>query len=124
MIWLSSFFPMRGGVIMSDIEFKFVGFNPDEQFRDLIKSMAENLHLSSPSKSGMRWVIEKGKGAVHASCRIASQAGTFVAETFSENPVHAIRHVEEKIKQQLTQWREVRFRSEVSSAMFDDHIAS
>jgi hypothetical protein len=50
----------------------------------------------------MKLAIEKGKGAIQAYCRIASQAGIFVADAVSDSPIRAVQQIEQKIKDQKT----------------------
>lgn len=92
-----------------DVFFEFEGFDPGYEIKNFVSSIAEKLHLSAPSDSALKFVLRKSKGAVRASCKIASQAGTFVAEAMSDNPIHAVTKVEKKIRQQLEQWLRSRF---------------
>ena len=62
-----------------------------------------------PSDASMKLAIKKGKKAVAASCRIVPQAGTFVAEAISENPIRAIELLEMKMRIQLHSWKSHRF---------------
>lgn len=94
------------------LQLEFSGFNPEYELRDAIESIAEKLHLSSPSDSAMKVAIQKGKGVVQASCRIASHAGTFMADAVSDSPLRAIQKLDEKIRQQLEGWRRRRFANE------------
>ena len=94
-----------------NVEFEFMGFNPDYEIRTFISSVAEKLHLNSPSDAAMKLAIQKGKGVIKASCRIASHSGTFVAEAVSKNPVRAVQQIERKIKKQLDQWKAWRFQN-------------
>ncbi len=93
----------------SDLQFEFMGFNPDEKIKNFVSRVAEALHYSAPSDSAMKLVIEKSKNAIRASCRIASQAGTFVADSISDNPVRAVQQIERKIRKELDDWKMRRF---------------
>ena len=90
------------------VQFEFLGFDPEYEMKKVISSMAEKLYLNSPSDSAMKVALKKGKDVIQASCRIVSQAGTFVAETVSDTPVKAIHKIEEKINQQLDEWKRIR----------------
>ena len=61
----------------NSIKLEFMGFDPKYKIKTFIAHVAEKLHLNSPSDSAMKMVIEKGRGAVKASCQIASKAGTY-----------------------------------------------
>lgn len=94
------------------VQFEFVGFDPEYEVRNFISTVAEKLHLSSPSDSAIKVAMRLSKGVVQASCRIASHAGTFVADAISDNPIKAIKKVEEKIAEQLESWKSRRFLSD------------
>lgn len=93
----------------NDFQFEFMGFDPDEKTKNFVSRIAESLHYSSPSDSALRLVVEKSKGAIRASCRIASQAGTFVADSVGDNPVRAVQQIENQIGKQLDNWKVRRF---------------
>lgn len=93
----------------SHMHFKFKGFRPDDQIRKFVSTVAERLYFSAPSDSTMKLVVEQGKSAVRASCRIASQAGTFVADAMSDSPARAVQQIEGKIRDQLDGWKRRRF---------------
>lgn len=100
--------------MMNDVKFEFIGFHPDDNIRNLIAAVAEKLHFHAPSDSAIKLVFKKTKNVLHASCRIGSQAGTFLADAVCENPVQGIRLVEAKIKSQLDQWKRKRFKMKSS----------
>ena len=93
----------------NNLQFEFKGFDPEYELRKLITNVAERLQMSSPSDSVVRVAMIKGKDAIEASCRIASNAGTFVADVVSENPINAILNIEHKIGAQLESWKLNRF---------------
>jgi hypothetical protein len=99
-----------------DVKLEIMGFDSAAEIKDVAWTVAENLHLSSPSDSALKLAIRKGKGAVEASCRIASQVGIFVAETVCENPIRAVQEIEGKIKAQLDSWKRHRFANDVRSS--------
>ena len=92
-----------------NVQFEFIGFDPSYEVRAFVSNFAEKIYLNSPSDAAIKLAIEKGKGAVKASCRIASQAGTFIAETLSDSPVRAVQQIEQKINHQLNNWKAWRF---------------
>lgn len=93
----------------NDLQFEFMGFNPDDKIKKFVSRVAEALHYSAPSDSAMKLVLEKSKNAIRASCRIASQAGTFVADSISDNPIRAVQQIERKIRKELDAWKMRRF---------------
>ena len=95
--------------MFNDIHFEYAGFRPDLDTRRFIATIAENLHISAPSDSITKFAFQVGKDAVRASCRIVSQAGTFVADTISDNPIRAVQQLEEKINDQINHWKTHRF---------------
>lgn len=97
------------------VQFEFEGFDPGHEVKNFISTVAEKLHLSSPSDSAIKIAMGVSRGAVKASCRIISHAGTFIAEAISENPIKAIKTVEDKISEQLDSWKHRRFLSEQSN---------
>lgn len=97
--------------MINDVQFEFLGFNPDERVKEFVSNIADRLHLSAPSDSGLKLVIEKSKDAIRASCLIASQAGVFVADAVSDSPIQALRQIEAKISRQLDRWKKHRFES-------------
>lgn len=98
----------------NDLQFEFMGFNPDDKIKNFVSRVAETLHYSAPSDSAMKLVVEKSKNAIRASCRIASQTGTFVADSISDNPIRAVQQIERKIRKELDQWKARRFERVVS----------
>ena len=103
--------------MFSDIQFEFLEFNPEQEMNDFLSAAAERIYASAPSDSAMKIAIKKGKDAVQASCRIVSQAGTFVAEAAGKNPFKAVLQIERKIRLQLDRWRDRRF-AECSGTKF------
>jgi ribosome-associated translation inhibitor RaiA len=93
----------------NDVHFEFMGLDPDYNLRAFVSLAAEKLHFSAPSDSAMKLVIRKGKDAFQASCRIASQTGTFVAEAMGESPIRAIQQLEQKVRTQVEEWKSRRF---------------
>src|SRR5690349_12603305 len=93
----------------SDMRFEFVDICPDEKMKSLVSKVAAKLQFSAPSDSTGKIVIQKTQGAIRASCRIASLAGNFVAETVSDTPSRAIDKLEKKIRAQLDLWKRRRF---------------
>ena len=91
--------------------FEFMGFDPDYEIRTFVSSVAEKLHLNSPSDAALRMAIQKGKGSIKASCQIVSRAGTFVAAAVSDSPIRAVQKLERKIKSQLDHWKAWRFQN-------------
>ena len=96
------------------VNFEFIGFDPEYEVRSFITSVADRLHSLAPSNSFMKVTMKKGKDAIEASCRIASQAGVFVAETVCNSPVTAIHQIESRIMQQLNEWKKYRFQDSQS----------
>ncbi len=94
------------------VQFEFIGFDPEYEVKSLISGIAEKLHLNSPSDSAIKVVMKLSRGATQASCHIASRAGTFVAEAIGDDPIKAIKRVEEKLGEQLDGWRKYRFLSD------------
>ncbi|MFN3455363.1 MAG: hypothetical protein ACK41T_10425 [Pseudobdellovibrio sp.] len=93
----------------NDLQFEFMGFNSDEKIKNFVSRVAEALHCSAHSDSAMKLMIEKSKNADRASCRIVSQAGTFVGDSISENPVKAMQQIEQKLRKELDDWNVRRF---------------
>jgi predicted ATP-dependent protease len=96
----------------NDMQLEFLNFEPGSDMKNLILGVAEKLHLAAPSDSAMKLALKKGKGIVQASCRIASQAGVFMAEAVSDSPVRAALQIEKKIRWQLEDWKQRRFSEE------------
>lgn len=98
----------------NDLQFEFVGFEPNEQIKSLVSRVAETLHYSAPSDSAMKLVVEKSKGAIRASCLIASQVGIFAADSVGDNPIRAVQQIENKVRKQLDSWKVRRFERDKS----------
>lgn len=92
-----------------NFECELKGFDPELEIKTFIATVADRLYFSAPSDSAVKLAIRKSQGVVKASCRIASQVGTFVAEATCENPICALRRLELRIKQQLDSWKRNRF---------------
>ena len=97
-------------MINENLEYEFMGFDPEYEIKTFIATVAHKLYFSAPSDSAIKLVVKKGQGMVKASCRIASQVGIFVAEASSENPICAIQQLEKRIKHQLDSWKMNRFK--------------
>lgn len=104
------------------VQFEFVGFDPEYEVRKFISTVVEKLDLSSPSDSTIKVAMKLSRGVVQASCRIASHAGTFVAEAIGDNPIRAIQKVEAKIAEQLERWKRRRFLSDRSQITFEERV--
>ena len=96
-------------MINENVEYEFMGFDPEYEIKSVIATIADKLYFSAPSDSAMKLAVKKSQGAIKASCRIASQVGTFVAEATGENPIRAIQRLEKRIKYQLDSWKMNRF---------------
>lgn len=114
---------LKGGAMRNDcVQFEFIGFDPEYEVRNFISTVAEKLQLSSPSDSAIKVAMKVSRGVVQASCRIASHAGTFMAEAISDNPIKAIKKVEEKIAEQLDGWKHRRFLNERSGLKTEELV--
>lgn len=91
------------------VNFEFIGIDPECEVRSFITSVADRLHSLAPSNSFMKVTIKKERGAIEASCKIASQAGEFVAEAVCNSPITAIHQIESSIMQQFNEWMKHRF---------------
>ncbi len=96
-------------MITDNVECEFLGFDPEYEIKILISQVVDKLYYSSPSDSGIKLALQKSQGFIKASCRIASQVGTFVAEVTGKNPITVIQALENKIKHQLDSWKLNRF---------------
>ena len=92
-----------------DVNFEFIGFDPDHEVRGFLALAADRFHSLAPSDSFMKVAMKKGGNAIEASCRIASKAGVFVADAVCSSPVATIHQIENKIRQQLDEWKRHRF---------------
>lgn len=93
----------------NDLQFEFMGFNPDERIKSFVSEVAQALHYSAPSDSTMKFVVEKSRNAIRASCRIVSQAGIFGVDSISDTTVGAVQQIERKMRKKLNQWKIRRF---------------
>lgn len=75
----------------------------------MIQNVADSIHWQSPSDACLKIVCEKTKEAIKASCRVVSQAGTFMAEVVSDCPEWGIKKLEKEIQKQLNVWKQNRF---------------
>lgn len=91
------------------VQYEFLDFDPDYEIKAFVSTVAEKLLLNSPSDAAIRLALQKYKGAIKASCRIASRAGTFIADAVSDNPIRAVQQIEREIKEQLDSWKDWRF---------------
>ncbi|MGE0762987.1 MAG: HPF/RaiA family ribosome-associated protein [Bdellovibrionales bacterium] len=104
------------------VQFEFVGFDPEYEVKSFISTVAERLHLRSPSDSAIKMAMKLSKGAVQASCRVVSHAGIFAAEAISDNPIKAIKKVEKKIADQLDRWKSRRFLNDESQITVEEYV--
>lgn len=88
-----------------NVQCEFMGFDPDHEIKSFIKSVADKISYLSPSDAALTLAVRNGKDAIQASCRVASQAGVFVAEAASKNPIRAVRKIEREISKQLDNWK-------------------
>lgn len=93
----------------TDVQLNFSGFDPDETLRVVVANVAERLYFIAPSDSAMKLVVEKSKDVIRVSCRIVSQAGTFVADAIGDNPFRTLQRIEKKMRFQLDVWKAKRF---------------
>lgn len=96
-------------MITENVEYEFMGFDPEHEVKNFIAQIAYKFYYSAPSDSGIKLAIQQSHGLVKASCRIASQVRPFVAEATEKNPILALRQLENKIKHQLDSWKMNRF---------------
>ncbi len=96
--------------MINDVQLEIKGLNPDFNTKKFISVVAEKINLSAPSDSIIKLVIDKSKKAIRASCRVVSQTGVFFADAVGENPIKAIQLVENKIRDQLDEWKTHRFK--------------
>jgi len=93
------------------VQYEFTNFEPEYDIRSFICIVSDRIHGLSPSDSVMKVAMKKVRDKFKASCRIASSAGTFFAETVSESPELAITEIDKKMRRQLRVWKMGRFRS-------------
>jgi hypothetical protein len=96
-------------MITENVEYEFMGFDPEHEVKSFIAQIADKFYYSAPSDSGIKLAVQKSHGLVKAWCRIASHVGPFVAEATGENPILALKRLENKIKHQLDSWKMNRF---------------
>ncbi len=94
-----------------NFQFEFKGFDPNRDVKALISNVAERLHHNAPSDSALKLALQSGRDAIRVSCRIVSRVGTFVAEAVGESPMRAVKKVEQKMRDQLDDWKALRFQS-------------
>lgn len=92
-----------------NIRFQIEGFSPSQEIRTIASVIAEKIHLSAPSDSALDLVVRKSRGAVFASCRIASKAGVFMAHAINDSAVMALKEMEGNVLAQLKDWLKTRF---------------
>lgn len=95
--------------MIDDIKLEFKGFKPNEKINNEVAHVTERLYLNSPSDSFIKLVFEKSKNKIHATCKIISQSGTFIADAINDNPIQIFRQIEEQIQKQIEDWRARRF---------------
>ena len=93
------------------VQYEFSNFEPGYDVRSFICIVSDRIHGLSPSDSVMKVVMKRVRDRIKASCRIASGAGTFFAETVCDSPELAIQEIEKKMRRQLKVWKSERFRS-------------
>jgi hypothetical protein len=64
-------------MINENVEYEFMGFDPEYEITTFIATVADKLYFSAPSDSAIKLAVKKSQGMVKASCRIASQLGGF-----------------------------------------------
>ena len=96
-------------MINENFEYEFTGFDPEYRIKKLVTTVGDKLYFSAPSDAFMKLAIRKSHGMIKASCRIASQVGTFFAEGTGGNAIRAIEQLEKRIKRQLDSWKKNRF---------------
>ena len=106
----------------NNLELKFVGFNPDDRFKNTISQVAEVLYSSAPSDSDLKLVVEKSKNTIRASGRIVSQTGIFVADCLGHTPIRAIQKLERKMRKQLDWWKLHRFKNNQREKTYSNAI--
>lgn len=92
-----------------NLQFEFLNFKPETEIKSFVAHIGEKLQMTSPSDSVITVALSKGKDLMQASCRIASKAGIFVADSVSECPINAIQKIESQIMGQLNSWKQTRF---------------
>ncbi len=96
-------------MITENVECEFIGFDPEYEIKNYVAKVIDKLYNSAPSDSGIKLAFQKSHQLMKATCRIASQVGTFVAEAKGINPILTIQSLENQIKDQLESWKSNRF---------------
>lgn len=89
--------------------FEFIGFEPTPALETFAKSRFGQIDGEAPSDSSARAQIQKTLDGFLAIAKIQSSVGTFVAETFAEDPHKAITALSRRIRSQLRLWKRSRF---------------
>jgi ribosome-associated translation inhibitor RaiA len=93
----------------NEIQYHFSGFTPDEDIKELVTSVVEDLHFSAPSDAVTSVVINKQKDSFRVSCRIVSREETFLAETNGDTLIASLKMTGKKIDHQIKLWKSRRF---------------
>jgi len=106
---------MKGGAMLChSIKYEYKDITPSYEEKNFIETLAENLHMSSPSDSAMKVVVQENGDYRRVSCQIVSFSQRFEADAISDCPKRAMQEVERQLMPQIDKWKELRFNKELN----------
>lgn len=98
----------------NDYIIEYEGFDPSSEVKTSLKILAEKLMSEAPSDSFLKITVTGGANLMKGLIRIASQAGTFIAEASELTPtersaVRLIDKLSSRVCEQLHVWKKKRF---------------
>ncbi len=89
--------------------FDFIGFEPTPALASFADRRFHRIDGEAPSDAFSVAQVRKTLEGFQAALKIRSSVGTFMAETFAEDPHKAIAALSRRIRSQLRLWKRTRF---------------
>ena len=86
-------------------KFEFMGFDPDFDVKSAISRTLEKILGSAPSDAESVARLSRTREGFSGFIRLCSRQGTFVAEASGHDPIETVRHLTDRIHDQIRRWR-------------------
>ncbi len=89
----------------------YSGFDPSGDETSQLKTALERVHMEAPSDSFTKLIFTKTGNTIEGILKVTSTNGSFLAREKGQELVALADDLIQKIRSQLSSWKELRFRN-------------
>ncbi len=104
--------------ILSSDCIKFIGFEPDHEFKDYLMDQLREILELAPSDSRMSFTLERKNTDYESMLFLHSLYSTFEVPAFEKNPYSAVKKIKNDSLKIIRQWKKTRFEQPNNSSRY------